>query len=145
MKNYILPGSWPLYVNKLTIFKFPKYHTSLKRNLFLDLILHSGSNVGIILLRDLIREQQLDAFTAARLVAYAGAYVKEPSEKLLLEFKTLSDINISGDGDQLGIYKSATVLAIASMVHKTCSGTSVCKSVNIDEWQKKYFNTVTST
>lgn len=110
----------------------------------MDLILHSGSNVGIILLRDLIREQQLDAFAAARLVAYAGAYVKEPTEKLLLEFKTLADVQISGDGDQLGVFKSATVLAIASMVGKACSGGSTCKSIRIDEWQKKYFNTITS-
>lgn len=110
----------------------------------MDLILHSGSNVGVILLRDLIREQQLDVFTAARLVAYAGAYVKVPSEKLLSEFQTIQDAKLPGDGDQLDVFKNAVVLAIASLIGKTCSGSSTaCKTIRIEEWQKKYFDTIT--
>ena len=66
---------------------------SQSRNVFLDLLLHSGSNAGIILLRDLIRDGKLDEHLAARLVAYAGAYVKQPSEKLLLEFQVIPPIN----------------------------------------------------
>lgn len=115
----------------------------MQRNLFLDLILHSGSNVGVILLRDLIREQLLDAFTATRLVAYASAYVKEPSEKLLLEFQTMADFKISGEGDHFGVFQNAVVLAIASLIGKTCSAPAVCRSIRVDEWQKKYFNIIT--
>ena len=55
--------------------------------MFLDLLMHSGSNAGLILLRDLIREGKLDAYLAARLVAYAGTFVKQPTVKLLQEFQ----------------------------------------------------------
>lgn len=100
--------------------------------------------MGVILLRDLIREQQLDYFTAARLVAYAGAYVKVPTEKLLTEFQTILDAKFPDGGDQLSVFKNAAVLAIASLVGKTCSsGPTSCKSIRIEEWQKKYFDIVT--
>lgn len=59
------------------------------RNMFLDLLLHSGSNVALILLRDLIHTDKLDELTAARLVGYAGVFVKQPTEKLLLEFQVI--------------------------------------------------------
>jgi hypothetical protein len=108
----------------------------------LDLILHSGSNVGIILLRDLILEGLVDGWTAARLVAYAGAYIKEPSEKLLLEFQQITEAEIPGEGDQLNVFKNAAILAVASLIGKTCSGPIVCRSVKIDEWQKKYHNII---
>lgn len=99
--------------------------------------------MGVILLRDLIREQQLDVFTAARLVAYAGAYVKVPSEKLLSEFQTIQDAKFPGDGDQLGVFRNAAVLAVASLIGKTCSSSTACKSIRIEEWQKKYFDIIT--
>lgn len=117
------------------------------RNLFLDLLLHSGSNVGIILLRDLVRENQLDAFTAARLVAYAGAYVKEPSEPLLAEFLTLLDIKLPAGSDPWGVYRNAAVLAVASFIGKTCASgpSTTCQSFRVDEWRQGYFDKVTST
>jgi Lipoprotein amino terminal region len=108
----------------------------------LDLILHSGSNVGIILIRDLILEGSLDTWSAARLVAYAGIYVKEPSEKLLLEFQQITEAKISGEGDQLNVFKNAAILAVASLVGKTCSAPRVCQTVKIDEWQKKYYDII---
>lgn len=109
----------------------------------MDLILHSGSNVGVILIRDLILEGQLDVWTAARLVAYAGVYVKEPSEKLLLEFLQILDAKILGEGDQLSVFKNAAILAVASLIGKTCSDSpSSCRSVKIEEWQQKYYKIV---
>lgn len=124
--------------------KNEKLHTA--RNLFLDLILHSGSNVGVILIRDLILEGQLDVWTAARLVAYAGVYVKEPSEKLLLEFLQILDAKISGEGDQLSVFKNAAILAVASLIGKTCSDSpSSCRSVKIEEWQQKYYKIVAAS
>lgn len=109
----------------------------------MDLILHSGSNVGVILIRDLILEGQLDVWTAARVVAYAGVYVKEPSEKLLLEFQQILDAKISGEGDHLRVFKNAAVLAVASLIGKTCStGPSSCQSIKIEEWQRKYYNVI---
>lgn len=123
----------------------------------MDLLLHSGSNSGIILLRDLLRGEagQLDEMTAARLIAYAGAYVKQPSEKLLLEVIGLlpggtDTVKLSG-GEPLGIYRNAVVLAIASLIGKTC-GTAVqqgfssppgCRIVRIEEYQKKFLDKVT--
>ena len=108
----------------------------------MDLILHSGSNVGIILLRDLILEGLVDGWTAACLVAYAGAYIKEPSEKLLLEFQQITEAEIPGEGDHLNVFKNAAILAVASLMGKTCSGPIVCRSVKIDEWHKKYHNII---
>lgn len=108
----------------------------------MDLILHSGSNVGVILIRDLILEGSLDVWSAARLVAYAGIYVKEPSEKLLLEFQQITEAKISGEGDQLNVFKNAAILAVASLVGKTCSIPRVCRTVKIDEWQKKYYGII---
>ncbi|XP_046463734.1 uncharacterized protein LOC124209680 [Daphnia pulex] len=123
--------------------KNEKLHSA--RNIFLDLILHSGSNVGVILIRDLILEGSLDVWSAARLVAYAGIYVKEPSEKLLLEFQQITEAKISGEGDQLNVFKNAAILAVASLVGRTCSAPRVCRTVKIDEWQKKYYGIIASS
>ena len=86
----------------------------------------------------------MDSFTAARLVAYAGAYVKEPTEKLLLEFQTITDSKLPTDGDYLKVFSNAATLAIASLIGKTCSGSSTCRSIRIEEWRQKYFNNVKS-
>ena len=113
------------------------------RNLFLDLILHSGSNPGIILIRDLIKEQKLDAFTAARLVAYTGAFVKVPSERLVLEFQTISEIEqTAGKSDELGVYKNAVVLALSNLIGKTCTDDASCKVIRVEEFRKKYLDIV---
>lgn len=110
----------------------------------MDLLLHSGSNPGIILLRDLIREQSLDAFTAARLVAYAGAYAKVPTEKLVLEFQSVVDAQLPGKSDELGVYKNAAILSLANLIGAACSE-NVCKLVKIEEARKTYLDVVTST
>lgn len=129
-----------LFQQRKKVFNFAFFGKN--RNIFLDLILHSGSNVGVILIRDLILEGSLDVWSAARLVAYAGIYVKEPSEKLLLEFQQITDAKISGEGDQLNVFKNAAILAVASLVGKTCSAPRVCRTVKIDEWQKKYYGII---
>lgn len=116
----------------------------LFRSLFLDLILHSGSNPGIILIRDLIKEQKLDAFTAARLVAYIGAFVKVPSEKLILEFQTISEAELlAGKSDELGVYKNAVTLSLSNLIGKTCTDNTNCKVIKIEEFRKKYLDIVT--
>ena len=113
------------------------------RNLYLDLILHSGSNVGVILLRDLIQEKQIDHFTAARLVAYAGAYVKVPSEKLLIEFQKILDMALADAADNLNVLKNAAILATARLISRACTyGSTDCQSIRIEEWQQKYFDSV---
>ena len=117
------------------------------RHLFLDLLLHSGSNAGLILLRDLIREGgHLDEMTAARLTAYAGAYVKQPSEKLLQELLGLmtspAEAKLVG-GEPLGVFRNAAVLAVSSLIGKTC-GDGSCRSVRIDDYRKSFLDKVTS-
>lgn len=109
----------------------------------MDLILHSGSNVGVILLRDLILEKQLDHFAAARLVAYAGAYVKVPTEKLVLEFQKILDSANAEGADYLNVLKNAAILATARLIGKACpSGSTSCQSIRIEEWQNRYFDLV---
>ena len=107
----------------------------------LDLLLHSGSNVGIILLRDLATERALDEWTAARLVAYAGAYVKEPSEALVQAVQQMQNKDFWPEAE---MFHRAAVLAVSSLIGKSCSDpTSSCSSVRIDDWRKKYLDVLT--
>lgn len=113
----------------------------------MDLLLHSGSNSGIVLLRDLIREGgHLDEMTAARLIAYAGAFVKTPNEKLLTELIGLlpgggETAKLVG-GEPLGVYQNAAVLAVAGLIGKTCAPHG-CRNFRMEEYQKKFFEKVT--
>ena len=110
----------------------------------LDLLLHSGSNVGIILLRDLVTERAIDEWTAARLVAYAGAYVKEPSETLVQAVQQMQNKEFWPEAE---MFHRAAVLAVSSLIGKTCSASSPsspsCTSVRIQDWQKKYLDIFT--
>ena len=109
----------------------------------LDLLLHSGSNAGIVLLRDLVKERALDEWTAARLIAYAGAYVKEPSEALVHAVESMQEKNFWPEAE---LFHRAAILAVSSLVGKTCSTTSNadrCSVVRIDDWRNKYLNKLT--
>lgn len=111
------------------------YKQETKRNIFLELLPHVGSEVSVNFIKDLILKRDLKELLSIKILSMYPLYVKEYSEKLLDDMEVLLTLNNKYERS----VRNAAILSFATLVHKTYMA-GKCSLDKFETYALKYFN-----
>jgi hypothetical protein len=107
----------------------------LKKKVFLDSLVITGTGPAALVIRDYVKESD-NFFTAGRLLASLVSYIRNPTEKLVKEFETLLKPTTTTRSEKL--YGRVIDFAFASLVQRACKKTGCQQSGLLDKYVKYY-------
>lgn len=129
----VLPdmASLPYQSLKSLYAKFKNSGKKAELQLFLDALVVAGTGPTVLLIKDIV-ETNKEPGIVARLIAPLPNYVRNPTEKLVIELEALRNTDSSKHG------KRVIDLSIASLVSRACKKTKCQKSGLLEKYVKLF-------
>jgi len=111
----------------------------LKKKVFLDAVVISGTGPAALLIRDIVKESD-EPLTIARLFATLPAYLRNPTENVIKEFEAVLKPQTSGRLEKVN--GRIIDLAFASLINRVCKDpqNNGCQASGLLEKYVKYYS-----